>query len=47
MAWKTNIRLLGGREFGKVRDTLLCLTWRTCKDLLSSPGKSAQYSVIT
>ena len=28
-------------------DTLLYLTWRTSKDLLSSPGKSAQYSVIT
>ena len=28
-------------------DTLLCLTWRTSKDLLSSTGNSAQYSVIT
>ena len=28
-------------------DTLLDLTWRTSKDLLGSPGKSAQYSVIT
>ena len=28
-------------------DTLLYLTWRTSKDLLSSPGNSAQYSVIT
>ena len=28
-------------------DTLLCLTWRTNKDLLSSTGDSAQYSVIT
>ena len=27
-------------------DTLLCLTWRTSKDLLDSPGNSAQYSVI-
>ena len=27
--------------------TLLCLTWRTNKDLLSSTGNSAQYSVIT
>ena len=28
-------------------DTLLHLTWRTNKDLLSSTGSSAQYSVIT
>ena len=28
-------------------DTLLCLTWRTSKDLLDSTGNSAQYSVIT
>ena len=28
-------------------DTLLDLTWRTSKDLLSSRGNSAQYSVIT
>ena len=28
-------------------DTLLHLTWRTNKDLLSSTGNSAQYSVIT
>ena len=28
-------------------DTLLCLTWRTSKDLLTSTGNSAQYSVIT
>ena len=28
-------------------DTLLDLTWRTSKDLLSSTGTSAQYSVIT
>ena len=28
-------------------DTLLCLTWRTSKDLLDSTGDSAQYSVIT
>lgn len=27
--------------------TLLYLTWRTSKDLLSSTGNSAQYSVIT
>ena len=27
--------------------TLLHLTWRTNKDLLSSTGNSAQYSVIT
>ena len=27
--------------------TLLCLTWRTNKDLLSSTGNSAQSSVIT
>ena len=28
-------------------DTLLYLTWRTSKDLLSSAGNSAQHSVIT
>ena len=28
-------------------DTLLDLTWRTSKDLLSSTGNSAKYSVIT
>ena len=28
-------------------DTLLCLTWRTSKDLLDSTGHSAQYSVTT
>ena len=28
-------------------DTLLCLTWRTSKDLLSSTGNSAQYSVLS
>ena len=28
-------------------DTLLYLTWRTNKDLLSSTGDSAQYSVMT
>ena len=35
------------RESGMDMDTLLCLTWRTSKDPLSSTGKSAQYSVIT
>jgi len=35
------------REFGMDMDTLLCLTWRTSKDLLDSTGNSAQYSVIT
>ena len=35
------------REFGMDMDTLLYLTWRTSKDLLSSTGNSAQYSVIT
>ena len=35
------------REFGMDMDTLLYLTWRTNKDLLSSTGNSAQYSVIT
>ena len=34
------------REFGDM-DTLLCLTWRTSKDLLDSTGNSAQYSVTT
>ena len=35
------------KEFGIDMDTLLHLTWRTSKDLLSSTGNSAQYSVIT
>ena len=35
------------RESGMDMDTLLYLTWRTSKGLLVSPGKSAQYSVIT
>ena len=35
------------RECGMDMDTLLCLTWRTNKDLLSSTGNSAQSSVIT
>ena len=35
------------REFGMDMDTLLYLTWRTNKDLLSSTGNSAQSSVIT
>ena len=35
------------RESEMDMDTLLCLTWRTNKDLLSSTGNSAQYSVIT
>ena len=35
------------RECGMDMDTLLYLTWRTKKDLLSSTGNSAQYSVIT
>ena len=35
------------RESGMDMDTLLYLTWRTNKDLLSSTGNSAQYSVIT
>ena len=35
------------REFGMDLDTQLYLTWRTNKDLLSSTGNSAQYSVIT
>ena len=35
------------RESGMDMDTLLYLTWRTSKDLLSSTGNSAQYSVIT
>ena len=33
------------REFGMDMDTLLCLTWRTSKDLLSSTGNSAQCHV--
>ena len=35
------------RESGMDMDTLLCLPWRTSKDLLDSTGNSAQYSVIT
>ena len=35
------------RESGMDMDTLLCLTWRTSKDLLDSTGDSAQSSVIT
>ena len=35
------------RESGMDMDTLLYLIWRTNKDLLSSTGNSAQYSVIT
>ena len=35
------------RASGMDMDTLLCLTWRTSKDLLDSTGNSAQYSVIT
>ena len=35
------------REFGMDVYTLLYLTWRTSKDLLSSTGDSAQSSVIT
>ena len=35
------------RESGMDMDTRLCLTWRTSKDLLHSPGNSAQHSVIT
>ena len=35
------------REFGMDMSTLMCLTWRTSKDLLDSTGNSAQYSVIT
>ena len=35
------------RECGMDMDTLVYLTWRTSKDLLSSTGDSAQYSVIT
>ena len=30
------------RESGMDVDTRLCLTWRTSKDLLHSPGKSVQ-----
>ena len=30
------------RESGMDMDTLLCLTWRTSKDLLDSTGNSAQ-----
>ena len=32
-------------EFGMDMDTLLCLTWRTSKDLLDSTGNSAQCHV--
>ena len=35
------------RESGMDIDTLLHLTWRTSKGLLSSTGTSAQSSVIT
>ena len=35
------------REPGMDMDTLLYLTWRASKDLLSSTGTSAQSSVIT
>ena len=35
------------RDFGMDMGTLLCLTWRTSKDLLDSTGDSAQSSVIT
>ena len=35
------------RELGMDMDSLLCLTWRTSKDLLDSTGNSAQYSGIT
>ena len=35
------------RKFGMDMDKLLYLTWRIRKDLLSSTGNSAQYSVIT
>ena len=33
------------REFGMDMDTLLCLTWRTSKDLLDSTGDSAHCHV--
>ena len=33
------------RESGMDMDTLLCLTWRTSKDLLDSTGNSAQCHV--
>ena len=35
------------RESGMDVDARLCLPWRTSKDLLASPGNSAQYSVIS
>ena len=35
------------RKLGTDMDTLLYLSWRTSKDLLSSTGNSAQSSVIT
>ena len=35
------------RELGMDMDTLLYVTWRTSKDLLSRTGNSAQSSVIT
>ena len=35
------------RESGVDVDTRLCFTGRTSKDLLSSTGNSAQYSVIS
>ena len=47
-----NLMVTGGRmgegivrEFGMDMDTLLCLTWRTSKDLLDSTGNSAQCQV--
>ena len=33
------------RESGMDVDTRLCLTWRTSKDLLDSPGNSVQHHV--
>ena len=46
------LRVTGGRmgegivrESGMDMDTLLCLTWRTSKDLLDSTGNSAQCHV--
>ena len=49
-----NLMVPGGRigegivgEFGMDVDTLLYLSWRTSKDLLSSTGNSAQHSVIS
>ena len=34
------------REFEMDMDTLLCLTWRTSRDL-DSTGSSAQYLILT